>query len=331
MSRASVGVGVSTAARPESATLLAFVIVIVTGGLNAIAVRQTLGELTPFWSAALRFLLAAVVMLAVVVVTRRTLPRGRGVTGAIAYGAVGFAASYAFIYSGLVEAPASAGAVLLALAPLFTFGLAIIQGQERFRAEGLVGAIVALIGVVVVFADQLGADVPLGSLVLIVLGVLCIAEAGVIVKWIPRSDPFGTNAVAMTSGGLILLALTLVSGEPLAVPSGSQAIVALVYLVVLGSVLLFAAYVYALTRWTASAVSYSTLLMPLVAVPTAAFLTDEPITVQLVIGGAIMLAGVYVGAFFRRPRRWSASSAPECLPVDGCPEAVPARVHPVGR
>lgn len=331
MSRASVGVGVSTAARPESATLLAFVIVIVTGGLNAIAVRQTLGELTPFWSAALRFLLAAAVMLAVVVVTRRTLPRGRGVTGAIAYGAVGFAASYAFIYSGLVEAPASAGAVLLALAPLFTFGLAIIQGQERFRAEGLVGAIVALIGVVVVFADQLGADVPLGSLVLIVLGVLCIAEAGVIVKWIPRSDPFGTNAVAMTSGGLILLALTLVSGEPLAVPSGSQAIVALVYLVVLGSVLLFAAYVYALTRWTASAVSYSTLLMPLVAVPTAAILTDEPITVQLVIGGAIMLAGVYVGAFFRRPRRWSASSAPECLPVDGCPEAVPARVHPVGR
>lgn len=331
MSRASVSVGTSTVTKPESATLLAFVVVVVIGGLNAIAVRQTLGELTPFWSAALRFLLAALVMLAVVLVTRRKLPRGRGLTGAIAYGAVGFAASYAFIYSGLEDAPASAGAVLLALAPLFTFGLAILQGQERFRVEGLVGAIVALIGVVVVFADQLGADVPLASLVLIVLGVLCIAEAGVIVKWIPRSDPFGTNAVAMTSGALLLLALTIVSGEPIVIPGGQQAVMALIYLVILGTVLLFGAYVYALTRWTASAVSYSTLLMPLVAVPTAAILTGEPITPLLVIGGAIMLAGVYVGAFLRRPRRWSASSSPECLPVDGCPEPVTARVLPVGR
>ena len=197
--------------------------------------------------------------------------------------------------------------------------------------EGLVGAIVALIGVVVVFADQLGADVPLASLVLIVLGVLCIAEAGVIVKWIPRSDPFGTNAVAMTIGALLLLALTIVSGEPILIPGGQQAVMALIYLVILGTVLLFGAYVYALTRWTASAVSYSTLLMPLVAVPTAAILTGEPITPLLVIGGAIMLAGVYVGAFLRRPRRWSASSSPECLPVDGCPEPVTARVLPVGR
>ena len=35
----------------------------------------------------------------------------------------------------------------------------------------------ALGGVVVIFVDQLGADVPLGSLALIVLGVLCIAES----------------------------------------------------------------------------------------------------------------------------------------------------------
>lgn len=320
MASARVSAGAGSALRPDPMTLVAFVVVVVTGGLNAIAVRQTLGELTPFWSAALRFMLAALIMVSIVLVSDRGFPRGRSLVGAAAYGAVGFAASYAFIYSGLVEAPASAGAVLLALTPLFTFGLAIIQGQERYRLEGFVGAVVAMLGVAVIFADQLGADVPLASLVLIVLGVLCIAESGVIVKWIPRGDPFGTNAVAMTSGGLILLALTIVSGEPVVLPSGPEAISALVYLVLLGTVVLFGAYVYALTRWTASAVSYATLLMPLVAVPTAAILTGEPITLLLLVGGAIILAGVYVGAFLRRPRRLSASSSPECLPVDGCAE-----------
>ena len=164
---------------------------------------------------------------------------------------------------------------------------------------------------------------PFGALVLIVLGVACIAESGVIVKWTPRSDPFGTNAVAMSTGGAILLVLTLVSGEPIAVPSEPGTIAAMAYLVIAGTVVMFAAYVYALGRWTASAVSYSTLLLPLLTVPLAALLTGETVTLWLVIGGVIILVGVYVGAFMRRPQRWSASSLPECLPIDGCPEATP--------
>jgi len=319
------------ASRPDTATLAAFSIVVLTGGLNAIAVRETLAELTPIWSAALRFLLAGLVMVTIVITSGRSFPRGRSLVGALAYGAVGFAASFALIYTGLVEAPAGAGAVLLALAPLFTFGLAIIQGLERFRLEGLLGALLALVGIVVVFVDQLGAAVPLGSLVLIVLGVAYIAEAGVIVKWTPRSDPFGTNAVAMGTAGAILLLLTALIGEPVTVPSEPGTIAATTYLVIAGTVVMFGAYVYALGRWTASAVSYSTLLLPLVTVPLAAILVGETVTPWLLIGGAIILAGVYVGAFMRRPQRWSASSLPECLPIDGCPEPTPARSPAAGR
>ena len=324
MSRASVSVGVSRVSAPEPATLLAFATVVATGGLNAIAIRETLGELGPLWSATLRFLPAALIMVSIVLVSGRSFPRGRSLVGAAAYGAVGFSGSFALIYSGLVEAPAGTGAVLLALAPLFTFGLAVVQRLERFRLEGLIGALMALGGVVVIFVDQLGADVPLGSLALIVLGVLCIAKSGVIVKWIPRSDPFGTNAVAMVTAAAILLGITLVAGEPITIPSEPGTIAAIAYLAVLGTVVLFGAWVYALTRWTASAVSYSTLLMPLVTVPLAVLLAGETVTAWLLLGGAIILAGVYVGAFLRRPRRWSASSLPECLPIDACPEPTPS-------
>jgi drug/metabolite transporter (DMT)-like permease len=221
--------------------------------------------------------------------------------------------------------------VLLALAPLFTFGLAIVQGLERFRLEGLLGALLALVGVIVVFVDQVGAAVPLGSLVLIVLGVACIAESGVIVKWTPRSDPFGTNAVAMSTGGAILLLLTVVSGEPIVAPREPGTMAAMGYLVIAGTVVMFAAYVYVLGRWTASAVSFSTLLLPLVTVPLAALLAGETVTPRLVIGGLIILVGVYAGAFMRRPQRWCASSLPECLPVDGCPEPTSTEAPAAGR
>ena len=215
-----------------------------------------------------------------------------------------------------------------ALTPLFTFGLAIAHRQERFHVQGLLGALIAVVGIGLVFVDQLSAEVPLVSLLLILVAAVAIAESSVIVKAIPRSDPFATNAVAMLTGGGLLLALSLVAGEAWGLPRQAETWAAVGYLVVFGSVVMFALFVFTLQRWTASAVSYVTLLMPLVTVALAAALTDERITPSFVLGGAVILAGVYVGAFMKgRPARSSASSLPECLPIDACAEA---EAEPVG-
>lgn len=312
-------------ALPDPSTLAAFLGVVLFGGLNAIAVRQTVLELAPFWGAGLRFVAAGLLMAAIAVLLRRSFPRGRSFAGAMLYGAVGFGASYGFMYPGFRETPAGTGMVLIALTPLMTFGLAIAQRQERFHVQGLLGALIALAGVAIVFAAQLDANVPLASLVLILLGTVCIAETAVIVKLIPRSDPFGTNAVGMLTGAVILLVLSFVAGEPLVLPHEPSTWAAVGYLVVFGSVAMFALYLYTLARWTASAVSYMTLLLPLVTISAAAVLTGERVTTAVLIGGAVILAGVYIGAFLKiRPRRSSASALPECLPIDACPEAVPA-------
>lgn len=311
-------------AGPDPSTLAAFVGVVLFGGLNAIAVRQTVLELAPFWGAGLRFVAAGLLMAAIVALLRRSFPRGRSLAGAMLYGAVGFGASYGFIYPGFRETPAGTGMVLIALTPLLTFGLAIAHRQERFHLQGLLGALIALAGVTIVFAAQLDANVPLASLVLILLGTLCIAETGVIVKLIPRSDPFGTNAVGMLTGAGILLILSFLAGESLVLPNEPSTWAAVGYLVVLGSVVMFALYLYTLARWTASAVSYMTLLLPLVTISAAAVLTGERVTTAVLVGGAVILAGVYIGAFLKiRRGRSSASALPECLPIDACPEVVP--------
>ena len=70
--------------RPDRATLAAFAGVVLFGGANAIAVRQTVHELAPFWGGALRFAAAGLVLVAVVLIARRRFPRGRSLIGAMA-------------------------------------------------------------------------------------------------------------------------------------------------------------------------------------------------------------------------------------------------------
>jgi len=310
---------------PGRATILAFAGVVLIGGMNAVAVRQSVLELAPLWAAALRFGVAGLILIAFVLGTRRPIPRGRGLWGAALYGAIGFAGAFGFISTGLQDVGAGPGSVLLAVVPLLTFGLAILQGQERFHVQGLAGALIALVGIAVVFADQMNQDVPLLALALILIGTACIAEAGVVLKWVPRGDPFATNAVAMLSAAGLLLVGSLVSGEPLAAPT-------VVHLATLGSVVMFGLYLFALSRWTASAVSYVTLLMPVVAITVATLATGERFSISYIVGGVVVGAGVYIGAFLRiRPHRTSATSLPECLPIDACAEPAASGAGPAPR
>ena len=315
-------------ARPDRATVFAFIAVVVLGGLNAIAVKQSVAELAPFWSASVRFLAAGLLLVALVLAARRRFPTGRSLAGALAYGVIAFGGSFGFMYQALREVPAGTAILFLALVPLMTFGLAILHGQERFRTQGLLGAVIALAGVAVVVTDQLNAAIPIGAMLMLVFGALFVAEGAVILKWIPRSDPFATNAVAMLGGGLVLLAQSWLAGEAWTVPEGMATWLSAAYLVLLGSIAMFALYLFALQRWTASAVSYVTLLMPLVTLPVAALLISEQPSALFLGGGAIALIGVYLGAFLRvRPGRSSATSLAECLPIDACgPPATPSRM-----
>ena len=320
----------TTTPRPDRVTLGAFAAVALIGGGNAIAVKQSVGDLAPFWSAGSRFLAAGLVLVVVVMLTRRPFPAGRSLVGAVAYGSVGFAGAFGFMYPALREVPAGTATVFLALVPLLTFGLAVAERQERFRLQGLIGALIAVAGVGIVFADQLSANVPIISLVFAIVATLFIAQSAILLKWIPRSDPFGTNAVAMLIAGATLVGFSLIGGEAISLPAIPATWVSLIYLVVAGSVVMFGLYLFTMRRWTASAVSYVTLLMPLVAVPLAALLLDEAITLAFVAGALVVLAGVYVGAFLTvRPRRSSATALPECLPINECPEAPDAPSRPL--
>ena len=319
-------------AGPDRLTILAFAGVVAFGGLNTIAVKQTVAELAPEWGAGLRFLLAGLIFSALAVARHRAFPRGRALWGAMLYGAIGFAGAFGLVYPGLRQVQAGTGAVVIALSPLATYGLAVAQRQESFRLQGVGGAVIALAGIGIVFLEELSLQVPLGSLALIFGGMLCLSEAGVIVKWIPRSDPLTTNAVAMLTASVLLITASVFAGESIALPTRPETLLAVGYIVLFGSVVMFTLYLFGLARWTASGMSYSTLLLPFVSVTVATVLTGEHFSLAFVAGGVVMLVGVYIGAFgVHRPRRSTATSMPECLPVADCADALPSGLVRQGR
>ena len=81
-------------------------VVVLSGGFNSTAVKFTLVELAPFWSAALRLLLAAAFFVGWMLIRRLQLPRGRALTGSILYGLLNFAAFLGLMYWGLQTTPA---------------------------------------------------------------------------------------------------------------------------------------------------------------------------------------------------------------------------------
>ena len=278
------------------ATLIAFLGIVVIGGSNFVAVKFSNFELPPFWGAALRFSAAALLFFLVVAFRRIQLPRGRALLGAAIYGVLSFGASYAFGYYALVSLKAGLASVVLALVPLTTLFLAAAQGQERLRPRGLVGGLIAIAGTGLIFNEQLTLAIPIFSLLALLGANLSVGETSVVLKHFPKSNPYGTNAVAMIIGSAMLLMLSAAAGESRVIPGRPATLAALTYLVLPGSVLLFVLYLFVLSRWTASETNYGFVLIPLVTVLVASSLAGEVVTLTFIAGSALVLVGVYVGA-----------------------------------
>jgi drug/metabolite transporter (DMT)-like permease len=289
-------------AEGERVALVAFVAMSVLAGGNAVCIRFSNRELAPLWGGGLRFLLAAALLAAVVAAVRPALPRGWALAGALLYGALTFGGAFGLFYYALVQVQAGLGQILLALVPLATLLLAVLQRQERWRAGAIVGALLALAGVVVMSRTPLREGVPLLSLLAALGSTLCVAQGAILVRRFPPVHPVAINAVGMLAGSVLLLLASLLAGESFTLPQRTATWIALAYLAVVGSVVVFVLYVLVLRYWSAPRAAYSFVLIPVVTVLLSAWLDDEPIGVALVLGGVLVLAGVYVGAL-RQPAR----------------------------
>ena len=282
---------------------------VVLAGGNAVSIKIATEELDDFWAAFLRFSVSGILFAALMLPLRTPFPRGGALLGAVTYGVLAFGLAFGLAFVAIPLTGAGAGQLMLGLVPLLTLVLAPLHGLERFRLRAVIGSLVALFGVAVLAADRIAIDIPLEGIGLAFLVALLLAEAGVVVKLTPKADPVATNAVGMLAGALLLVPISLLLGEQWALPTQQDTWLAMAYLIVPGSLAVFWLFVFVLRRWTASAVSFEFLLIPLATIPISAVLTGEVITPLMLVGGAIILTGVYFGALVPDPSATAAQHA----------------------
>jgi drug/metabolite transporter (DMT)-like permease len=295
---------------PDRVTLAAFVLAVLFAGANGLAIGFSNDELAPYWGATVRFLAAGLVCAAIVAVRRYPIPRGRALLGMALYGVLAIAFAFGLLYWALVEVPTGVGVVILALVPLLTLMLAVIQRVEPFRWLAAIGALVAATGVAIISADQLAGRVPPLPMLAVLMAAAAIAQSSVLIKRLADVHPITTNAIAMLVGAAVLAAVSAALGEPWILPREAPTWMAIGYLVIVGTVVVYSLGLFVLTRWTASSASYLHILLPLVAVPLGAWLRNERVSPLFLVGAAVVMAGVYVGVVIAARRSTGVPSEP---------------------
>lgn len=299
---------------------LAFALFVLLAGSNAVAIRFSNLVLPPFWGAAVRFGTAALIFWGIVLVRRMALPRGRALAGSLLYGVVGVGVSFAFVYWALLHVQPGMASIFLALVPLPTVLLAAAHGLEPLRWRRVIGALVAAGGIALIVDGGLNRGITVPVLLVLVAVPVSMAEGAILFKRFPSAGPMATNAVAFSVGALLLAGLSLLSGETWSLPSDARTFAVLGYLIVIGTVVVNYLWLLVLERWPASKAAYGPVLFPVVSVTLSALLTGEVVTVAFVLGAAVVLAGVWLGAMSRSPR------APTPEPVRR-PEMVDCGAH----
>ncbi|MGH3993300.1 MAG: EamA family transporter, partial [Pseudonocardiaceae bacterium] len=200
-------------AAPSRVTLAAFGGTVLIGGSNFVAVKFSNDELAPLYGAAIRFTGAAAIFWLLTLVLSVPLPRGRAALGDAVYGALAVGAAYALLYFALTEITIGIAAVIMATVPLFTLVLAVFHGQERLTVGGVVGALLAIVGIGVLSLASIAGAVSALHMVAAVGAAAAVAESSVLVKGFPRAHPVTTNAIGMVTGGLLLWAGSALMSE----------------------------------------------------------------------------------------------------------------------
>lgn len=280
----------------DAVALLLFAGTVIIGSSNVLAVRFSNQGLPPFWGAGLRFTLAAALFALLAAAFRIRLPRGAALTQSVLYGLLNFGVFYALGYWAMQYVTAGTAAVLLAATPLVTLLLAAFQGLERMESRNVVGALLAIAGIALLALRSGGLDVPLLPVAAIFLSTVCLGQSIIFAKRLAHNHPIATNAVGMCSGAVLLLAVSLFAGEPWSWPRQTEALAAVLYLVVVGSVVLFVLTLLLVRRWSPSATSYMIVLFPVVTPLLEAWLAHVPITSTLVAAAGLVMLGVWFGA-----------------------------------
>ena len=259
----------------------------------------------PFTFASARFIIAILGLIAVVGFGRIALPKGRSQWRLIVVtGILQFTVNYSLVFWSEQYITSGLAAVLQSM--ISVFGLALswfYLPDERVDGLKVLAVTIGIIGVAVVFYEQLVLQSPLAFLgsVAIIIGAYAAAHASILVK----ARATGIHPASLVLGQMIcgllpMLLLAAGEGNPFMLAWTGTAIFSVFYLAVPGTIGAFWLYYWLLGRIESTKAMMISLVTPIIAVLVGFVFNDEQMPATIMFGGALILMGIGLILFRRR-------------------------------
>ncbi len=258
-------------------------------GSTYLAIRVALDGFPPLTLAALRFLIAGVLLLAWQRLRGAPMPTRQqwgasAIVGALLVGANTLVT--------IAELSVSSGltAVAVGSVPLWIGVVSGLFGKWPARSEWL-GLAVGFCGVALLNLGSGMRGAPLGAAMLL-LSPLCWAFGSILSHRLRMPEGLTGTGALMLCGGLMDVVLAVVRGEHLTQAPSGRALIGLAWLVFAGSVVGYSAYTFLITRIRPTLATSYAYVNPVVAMALGALFLHEPISASALVAMGFILSGV---------------------------------------
>jgi drug/metabolite transporter (DMT)-like permease len=289
--------------KPETwKVLLAFAIIYFVWGSTFLAIRIGVQEVPPFLLAGMRFLVAGLILYGWMRASKTPSPTLRQWGAATMLALLIFVLDYGLLFWAEQRVPSGIAAVMMATIPVFmALSEILILRTQRLTPRLAIALLIGIGGVAILVSRTMSfGDAPIdtgGALALIVAAISWSLASAITRKLpLPAAKAMSSAAQMLTGGVLLTLtasALGEFHGFNIATVSRS-AWLALLYLIIAGSILAFTAYVWLIHHESPTRVGTYAYVNPLVAVALGYFLGNEAIGPRTIIGAALVLVSVIV-------------------------------------
>jgi drug/metabolite transporter (DMT)-like permease len=281
-------------------TILAFAIIYLVWGSTYLAIRVGVREVPPFLLAAMRFLIAGLILYGWMIARGERSPTARQWKSASFLALLIFLLDYGLVFWAEQRVPSGIAAVMMATIPAFmALSEIIFLRTQRLTVRLALALLVGIGGVAVLMSRSLnldGAPIDMVGAAALTVASISWSVASVLSRklQLPPSKVMSSGA-QMLAGGVFLTLAAAAVGEfrgfhPWAISRAAW--FSLLYLIVAGSIIGYTAYVWLIHHESPTKVGTYAYVNPIVAVLVGYFLGGETLDLRTILGTLFVLASV---------------------------------------
>jgi drug/metabolite transporter (DMT)-like permease len=286
--------------RPIWKTLLAFAIIYLVWGSTYFAIRIGVREVPPFLFAAMRFLIAGLVLYGWKIAHGERSPSGVEWASASLLAILFLVLDYGLLYWAERRVPSGIAALMMATTPAFMAVCEIVFLQtQRLTVRLALALLIGIGGVAVLMSHTLNlGGVPIDTMgaIALVVAAMSWSVSSVLTRKLPLPpSKVMSSGVQMLAGGVFLVLISAALGEFRNFHLGTVsrgAWFSLLYLIVAGSIIAFTAYLWLIHRESPTKVGTYAYVNPVVAVLLGYYLGGEALGLRTLLGAVFVLISV---------------------------------------